>query len=73
MGDSLDDLFTAIHNFLQSTVHAAGPWAVPMVLSVAGLIAMANKGRLVSGFGVFLVLITAGCVVVILAFQQGRI
>ena len=73
MGYQLEQAFAAVHDFLASTIHAAGPWAVPMVLSIAGLTAMANRGRLLSAFGVFLVLATAAAVTIVIAFQQGRV
>lgn len=73
MGDQLDDAFAALHDTLASTIHAAGPWAVPMVLAMAGLVALANKDRLVSGVGVFLVFATAAAILLVLAFQDGRI
>jgi hypothetical protein len=44
-----------------------------MVVATAGLIAMASRGRLLSGFGVFLVLATAALVTLVFAFQTGRV
>jgi len=44
-----------------------------MVLALAGLTAMANRDRLLSGFGVFLVLATAALVTIVIAFQTGRV
>ena len=73
MSQGLEELFAAVHDFLSSTIRAAGPWAVPMVVATAGLVAMANRSRLVSGFGVLLTLITIGCIAVVIAFQRGRI
>ena len=73
MGYQLEEAFAAVHNFLAATIRAAGPWAVPMVVATAGLIAMANRGRLLSGFGVFLVLATAAVVTIVFAFQTGRV
>lgn len=73
MGYQMDRAFTAVHAFLASTIHAAGPWAVPGVLAVAGIVGIANRERLVSGFGAFLVFATAGVLAVVLAFQNGRI
>ncbi len=73
MGYQLEQAFAAIHDFLSSTIQAAGPWAVPMVLALAGLTAMANRDRLLSGFGVFLVLATAALVTIVIAFQTGRV
>jgi hypothetical protein len=40
---------------------------------MAGLVALANKDRLVSGTGVFLVFATAAAIFLVLAFQDGRI
>lgn len=73
MGYQLERAFGALHAFLASTIHAAGPWAVPMVVATAGLIAMANRDRLISGFGVFLVFGTAGVITLVIAFQTGRV
>ena len=70
---SLEGIFTAVHDFLSSTIRAAGPWAVPMVVATSGLVAMSNRSRLVSGFCVLLTLITIGCIAVVIAFQRGRI
>jgi hypothetical protein len=69
----VESAFGALHDFLASTIHAAGPWAIPMVVAVAGLVAMANRGRLLSGFGVLLVLGTAAAILVVLGFENGRI
>lgn len=73
MGYQLEQLFTSIHEFLATTIRAAGPWAVPMVVAVAGLIGLANRDRLMSGFGVFLVFATIALVTIVLGFQAGRI
>lgn len=73
MGYQLEQAFGAAHDFLASTIRAAGPWAIPMVLAVAGLTAMANRDKLLSGFGVFLVLATATVVTLVIAFQTGRV
>ena len=62
-----------LHAFLATTIRALGPWAIPCVLAAAGLVAMANKTRLVSGFGVMLILGTAALVLLVIAFQTGRI
>lgn len=69
----MERAFGGVHDFLASTIHAAGPWAVPMVIAVAGLVAMANHDRLVSGFGVLLVFATAAVITIVLAFQSGRV
>jgi hypothetical protein len=68
----LEQLFASIHEFLATTIHAAGPWAIPMVVAVAGLIGLANRDRMMSGFGVFLVLATVALVAIVFAFQSGR-
>lgn len=73
MGYRIDEIFERVHSVLASVVQAAGPWAVPMVLAGAGLVAMTHRDRMVSGYGVFLILATAGLVVIIYAFQNGRI
>ena len=73
MGYELERLFNGLHNFLASAIHAAGPWAVPGVLVVAALVALANHDRMVSGFGVFLVFATAAIVTLVFAFQTGRV
>ena len=73
VSDEIDGAFQAVHDFLASTVHAAGPWAVPMVVAAAGLIGMANRERLISGFGVLLALGTAAVILVVLGFQNGRL
>lgn len=73
MGYQLERAFAGVHDFLASAIHAAGPWAVPMVVSVAGLVAMANHDRLVSGFGVLLVFATAAVIMLVVAFQTGRV
>ena len=70
---SVESVFGAIHDFLSTTIHAAGPWAIPMVLAVAGLVGMANRGRMLSGFGVALVLMTAAAVLIVIGFQNGTI
>jgi len=72
MGYQLPEAFKSLHALLASAIHRAGPWAIPMVIAVAGLIALANRDRLISGFGVFLVFATAGAVTVVIAFQTGR-
>ena len=69
----LEQLFASIHDFLVTTIHAAGPWAVPMVVAVSGLIGLANRDRMMSGFGVFLVLATIALATIVIAFQSGRI
>jgi len=68
----LAQLFASIHDLLAKTIHAAGPWAVPMVVAVAGLIGLANRDRMMSGFGVLLVLATIALVAIVFAFQSGR-
>ena len=73
MGYELAELFAAVHDFLAAVVRAAGPWAIPGVIAVAGLFAMANHDRLVSGYGVFLVFATAAVVTLVIAFQTGRV
>jgi len=73
MGYKLQQAFAALHDFLSSTIHSAGPWAVPAVIAVAVLIGLGNQNRLVSGFGVFLVLATAALVTLVIAFQTGRV
>ena len=73
MGYELERLFEAVHDLLSSAIQAAGPWAIPGVLVVAGLFALANHDRMISGFGVFLVLATAAVVMLVIAFQTGRI
>ena len=73
MGYELERLFEAVHDLLSSAIRAAGPWAVPGVLVVAGLFALANHDRMISGFGVFLVLATAAVVTLVIAFQTGRV
>ena len=73
MAYQLQQLFASIHEFLATTIHAAGPWAVPMVVAVSGLIGLANRDRLMSGFGVFLVFATITIVAIVFAFQSGRI
>ena len=72
MGYELERAFAALHDFLSSTIQRAGPWAIPGVLAVAGLVALANHDRLISGFGVFLVFATAALVTLVIAFQTGR-
>ena len=72
MAYRLEQLFASIHEFLATTIHAAGPWAIPMVVAVAGLIGLANRDRLMSGFGVFLVFATIALVAIVFAFQSGR-
>jgi hypothetical protein len=69
----LEQLFASVHEFLASTIHAAGPWGLPMVMAAAGLIALTNRDRMMSGFGVFLVLATLALVMIVYAFQSGRI
>ena len=73
MGYELERLFEAVHNLLSSAIQAAGPWAVPGVLVVAGVFALANHDRMISGFGVFLVFATAAVVTLVIAFQTGRV
>lgn len=73
MAYQLEQLFASIHDLLATTIHAAGPWAVPMVVAVSGLIGLANRDRLMSGFGVFLVFATITIVAIVFAFQSGRI
>jgi hypothetical protein len=73
VGYQLERAFNALHGFLSSTINAAGPWAVPGVLAAAVLIALANHHRMLSGFGVFLVLATAALVTLVIAFQTGRV
>jgi hypothetical protein len=73
MGYQLERAFDALHSFLASTIRSAGPWGIPIVLVVAAMIGLANHDRLMSGFGVFLVFVTAGVVTLVIAFQQGRI
>jgi hypothetical protein len=73
VGDQFSQVFGGIYNFLATTIRAAGPWAIPMVLATAGLIGMANRDRLVSGFGVLLVFFTVGLIAVVIAFQTGRL
>ena len=72
MAYQLEQLFASIHEFLATTIHAAGPWAIPMVVAVSGLIGLANRDRMMSGFGVFLVLATIALVAIVFAFQSGR-
>jgi hypothetical protein len=69
----LQQLFTTIHKFFATTIHAAGPWAIPMVVAASGLIGLANRDRMMSGFGVFLVLATIALATLVFAFQSGRI
>jgi hypothetical protein len=71
--DSIDRTLAALHDAIASTVQAAGPWAVPMVVAIAGLLALFNRDRMVSPFGVFLVIGTAAVILVVLGFQNGRI
>ena len=73
MDDSIDRTLAAVHDALASTIHAAGPWAVPMVVAVAGLIALFNRDRMVSAFGVFLVFGTAAAILVVIGFQRGSL
>ena len=73
MSDSIDGALAAVHDALASTITAAGPWAVPMVVAFAGLIALFNRDKMVSAFGVFLVFGTAAAILVVLGFQNGRI
>ncbi len=73
MGYQLEQLFASIHEVLATTIRAAGPWAVPMVVAVSGLIGLANRDRMMSGFGVFLAFATIALVTIVLAFQSGRI
>jgi len=73
VGYQLEQLFASIHEFLATTIRAAGPWAVPMVVAVSGLIGLANRDRMMSGFGVFLIFATIALVAIVLAFQSGRI
>jgi hypothetical protein len=73
VGGQLEDAFAAIHDTLASTIHVAGPWAIPMVVAMSGLVALANKDRMASGVGVLLVLATVAAIVLVLAFQDGRI
>ncbi|HEX5077013.1 MAG TPA: hypothetical protein VFW03_27635 [Gemmatimonadaceae bacterium] len=68
----LEQLFASIHDVLATTIHAAGPWAVPMVVALSGLIGMANRDRMMSGFGVLLVFVTIALVAIVFAFQSGR-
>jgi len=68
----LEQLFASLHDFLATTIHAAGPWAVPIVVAVAGLIGLANRDRMMSGFGIFLVFATIAIVAIVFAFQSGR-
>jgi hypothetical protein len=69
----MESAFGALHDFLASSIHAAGPWAVPMVIAGAGLVGMANRRRLLSGFGVLLVFGTAALILIVLGFENGRI
>ena len=73
MQDEMDRAFARLHTVLASTIHAAGPWAIPMVVAAAGLIALTNRDRMMSGFGVFLVFATIALVTILFAFQSGRI
>ena len=73
MQDEMERAFTTLHAVLASTIHAAGPWAIPMVVAVAGLIGLANRDRMMAGFGVFLVFGTIALVALVYAFQSGRI
>lgn len=73
MDDSIDRTLAAVHDAIASTVHAAGPWAIPMVVAFAGLVALFNRERMVSAFGVFLVFGTAAVVLLVMGFQNGRI
>jgi hypothetical protein len=73
VGEQFAQVFGGIYNFLATTIRAAGPWAIPMVVATAGLIGMANRGRLVSGFGVLLIFFTVGLITVVIAFQSGRL
>ena len=72
MAYQLAQLFASIHDLLAQTIHAAGPWAVPMVVVVSGLIGLANRDRMISGFSVFLVFATIALVTIVFAFQSGR-
>ena len=38
MGEQFAQVFGGIYNFLATTIRAAGPWAIPMVVATAGLI-----------------------------------
>lgn len=73
MGYELERLFDAVHDFLSTVILAAGPWAIPGVLILAGLYALANHDRMISGFGIFLVFATAALVTLVIAFQTGRV
>ena len=73
MGYELSELFAAVHDFLAAVVRGAGPWAIPGVIAVAVLFALANHDRLISGYGVFLVFATAAVVTLVIAFQTGRV
>lgn len=73
MGEQFAEIFGGIYNFLASTIRAAGPWAIPMVIAAAGLVAMANRDRLISGFGVLLIFFTIGLITIVIAFQTGRL
>jgi len=44
-----------------------------VIALVAGLFALANHDRMISGFGVFLVFATAAVVTLVIAFQTGRV
>jgi hypothetical protein len=70
---TVEQLFTSVYTFLASTIHAAGPWAIPMVIAASGLIGMANRDRMMSAFGVFLIFATIALVTLVYAFQSGRI
>ena len=73
MNDSIDQWLGTLHDAIGSTIHAAGPWAVPMVVAAAGLVGLANRDRIVSAFGVFLVFGTAAVILIVLGFQSGRL
>jgi hypothetical protein len=73
VGDQFAQAFGGVYSLLASTIRAAGPWAIPMVLAAAGLVAMANRERVVSGFGVLLIFFTIGLIALVVAFQTGRL